>query len=418
MKTAVIILAAGQGKRMRSDLPKPLLPLLGRSLIDWVLEAVAESGVTTTPILVVGHGEAALRAHLEGQDVRFVVQTERLGTGHALQQCLQELDGYDRVLVLSGDVPLVSASTISALVDAPADAVVAGFEADDPAGYGRLLCDSQGGFERIVEHQDADEAILEVTLVNAGLYVFPVAGLAERLAALTNDNAQGEYYITGIPEAVARDGGQVAVVEVMDPIEVSGINTPIQLAGLVEDARFRVLEAHLENGVLIDDPLSTWIEPGTAIAPGARILPHCVIRRNVTIGPRCEVGPFAHLREGTVLEEGAQVGNFMEVKNSTLGPDVRAKHLSYIGDARIGARTNVGAGTVFANYDGQQKHVTDVAEDVFIGSGTVLVAPVTVGARAKTGAGAVVTSQHDVADDDVVVGVPARSLSRLKEGPA
>lgn len=406
-----IILAAGESKRMRSPQPKPLLPLLGKPLLQWILDTLRGIKGLQKPVVVVGHGaEAVTRAF--GPSADCVLQEPRMGTGHALIQCLPLIEARkaDKVLVLCGDMPLISANTLEKLLVSKADAVVLAFTPDNPRGYGRILTDKNHRLVRIVEERDATEAEKAVRLVNSGMYILPVKGLAVRLKALGRNNSQGEYYLTDALKSMAEEGLEIEVVRTNDALEAEGVNTPRQMADLTRALRQRIIDGHLESGVHIEDPSLTFIEADVEIAAGARILPFTVIRRGVKVAAHCEVGPFSHLRPGTRMDEGSEVGNFTEVKNSSLGSHTKAKHLSYIGDATLGRDVNIGAGTVFCNYDGKGKHHTEVGDGSFIGSGTLLVAPVKVGRGSRTGAGAVVAARRDVADGTTVVGVPARPL--------
>jgi bifunctional UDP-N-acetylglucosamine pyrophosphorylase/glucosamine-1-phosphate N-acetyltransferase len=268
----------------------------------------------------------------------------------------------------------------------------------------------------IREDRDCTPAEADVDEVNAGSYCFDAAALRDVLPRLADRNAQRELYLTDAVELLAAAGRGAHACLADDPEEALGVNSLTELAVAREVMQHRILVAHLERGVLIEDPASTYIEHGAEIAPEARILPFTVIRRGVRIGAHCEVGPFAHLRAGTVLHDHAEIGNFVEVKNTTVGARTTAKHLTYLGDAAIGADANIGAGTITANYDGKHKHRTELADRVFVGSGTVFVAPARAGAGASTGAGAIVTRDSDIPAGDVWVGVPARSLRSRKEG--
>ncbi|MGE4159876.1 MAG: bifunctional N-acetylglucosamine-1-phosphate uridyltransferase/glucosamine-1-phosphate acetyltransferase [Planctomycetota bacterium] len=406
-----IILAAGESKRMRSAQPKPLLPLLGKPLLQWILDSLKGVPGLQKPVLVVGHGADTVSKAF-GPVADAVLQEPRLGTGHALLQCLPTIDARkaDTLLVLCGDAPLIRTETIQALIHTKSDAAVLAFEPANPHGYGRVILNKAGFLDRIVEEKDASATEKSVGLVNSGMYLLPVKGLAQRLKALGQNNSQGEYYLTEVPRAMAQEGLSVAVVKAQDSLEAEGVNTPRQLASMTQALRHRIIDMHLEAGVHIEDPSLTFIEADVEIAPGARILPFTVIRRGVKVGTACEVGPFSHLRPGTRLSEGAEVGNFTEVKNSSFGVHTKAKHLSYIGDATLGRDVNIGAGTVFCNFDGKHKHETHIGDGSFIGSGTLLVAPVKVGRGSKTGAGAVVAARRDVDDGVTVVGVPARPV--------
>ena len=424
--TTVVVLAAGKGTRMKSERPKVLHALCGRSMLGWVLESVA--GLAPSRIvLVVGHGAADVereaRAELAalGKEalLRVVLQQPQLGTGHALQVASHELGDATRVVVTYGDMPLLRTESLADLVAAQeargADstafltAIV-----DDPYGYGRVVRDDDGDFVRIVEQKDATVEERLIDEVNLGVYCFARGPLGDTqrgdLAALRNDNVQKEFYITDLAGIARKAGRPVAPVILEDVEEAAGVNSLAQLAEARWVVQMRILEQHLANGVQIEDPSTTFIDHGVAIGVGAEILPCTVIRSGVRIAAGAHVGPFAHLREGTVLEEGAKVGNFTEVKKSTLGPGAKANHLSYIGDATIGAKANIGAGTIFANYDGKAKHKSVVGPGAFVGSGSIIVAPNTVPANATTGAGAVLTRSARMGEGEVWIGMPARRL--------
>jgi len=423
----VVVLAAGQGTRMRSSRPKVLHELCGRPMLHWVLDQALALDPERV-LVVVGHGADEVQASIEAggfERITCVHQAEQLGTGHALQVCLPEL-GTDpgRVVVLYGDMPLIRAESLAELCAAQAGATHADGQPGaalltsipaDPRAFGRILRDADDRVIGIVEEKDATPEQRLVDEVNLGVYVFPGPDLVRLLPALSNDNAQGEYYLTDLIDALVREGRRVAASVLEDEDEGIGVNSLAHLAEARFVIQFRILEEHLANGVAIEDPQTTYIDWGVTIGPGTRILPCTVIRSGVTIGADCEVGPFSHLRVGTVMKDGAEIGNFTESKQSTVGEHTKAKHLSYLGDAVIGDGANIGAGTIFANYDGRAKHTTTVGDGAFIGSGTVLVAPGRVGPRATTGAGAVVTRGTDVPEGEVWVGVPARPIERRVE---
>lgn len=402
---------------MKSALPKVLHEVCGRTLLDWVLD----QALALDPkhiVIVVGHGADRVRASVEAGPaagrVSFVVQAEQKGTGHALQVAAPALgDDPGTVVVLYGDMPALRPTSLSVLVETAqefGDEATAMFTAiaDDPRGFGRILRDEEGDFVGVREERDCSADERAIPEVNTGVYAFPGRLLLETLPQLGCANAQGEYYLTDVPTMLAAAGKPVETVLLDDLDETIGVNDLGHLAEARWVLQLRILEAHLANGVAIEDPATTFIDYGVTIGSGTRILPCTVIRSGVSIAEGCEVGPFTHLRVGTVLEEGAEVGNFTECKKSVIGAHAKAKHLSYLGDARIGARTNVGAGTIFANYDGVAKHITEVGEGAFIGSGTIIVAPNTIGKGATTGAGAVVTRGAEVGDGETWVGLPAR----------
>jgi bifunctional UDP-N-acetylglucosamine pyrophosphorylase/glucosamine-1-phosphate N-acetyltransferase len=425
MPLSIVILAAGQGKRMRSHLPKVLQPLAGRPLLAHVV-ATARQLHPAAIHIVHGHGGEQVRAALPDADLAWALQAEQLGTGHALMQALPGIPDGHTVLVLYGDVPLVRAGTLAGLVERAGPQALALLSAvlPDPSGYGRVIRDRAGRVVRIVEHRDANHKELAVAEVNTGLLAAPAAALRRWLAGLGRDNAQGEYYLTDCIGAAVREGLAVEAVIAVSPAEVLGVNDRMQLAE-VEAAhrRERALEL-MQAGATLIDPARVDVRGSVAcgqdvvldvnviltgqvrLGDRVRIGPNCVlsdcelgadteVRANCVIegasaGERCQIGPFARLRPGTRLADGVHVGNFVEVKNSVLGPDSKANHLSYVGDADIGARVNVGAGTVTCNYDGANKHRTTIGDGAFIGSGTMLIAPVTVGEEATIGAGSTI----------------------------
>lgn len=414
---AAVILAAGQGTRMKSDRPKVSFEICGRPLVRHVVEAVAALKPAKT-VVVVGHGREQVKSALEGVNgVTFAVQKEQRGTADAVKAALPALKGFDgTVLVLCGDVPLVRPETLAELLVAHRRAKVAAsilsVVLPDGGRYGRIVRGIEREFVRIVEAKDCKGDELSIREVNTGLYAFESHELGSAIQKVGDGNAQGEYYLTDVPEILLAEGDPVQAVAAGSSDEVLGVNTFAELADAASRMRSRILATLMTDGVEIRDPETTWIDAGVTIGRGTRVLPCTVIERDVEIGQGCEVGPFAHVRPGTVLEDGAEIGNFVETKKTRVGRHTKAKHLTYLGDAVVGAETNIGCGTITANYDGKRKHVTVIEDRVHIGSGTVLVAPVRVGKGATTGAGAIVTAGRDVAPGDVVVGVPARSLKR------
>ncbi|MEO0652091.1 MAG: NTP transferase domain-containing protein [Planctomycetota bacterium] len=407
------ILAAGKGTRMRSPLPKVLHPLCGRPMLEWVLDQAAGLEPERS-ILVVGDRADAVR-EAAGAGIECVVQEPQLGTGHALQVAREHLVGLNgAVVVLYGDMPTLRPQTLRELVAARPEGGASLLTARlvDPTGYGRILRDGDGKVSSIVEQKDATPEQAAVNETNVGVYAFPAERLPELLDRLSNDNAQREYYLTDVIGMLVEEGRDVVPVELEDPDEARGVNTLAQLGEARAILQERILEQHLAAGVLIEDPATTYIDHGVTIGPGTHVLPCTVIRSGVVVGAGCEVGPFSHLRVGTELVDGAEVGNFTETKKATLGAGVKAKHLSYLGDVTIGAGTNIGAGTIVANYDGRAKHPTTIGERAFVGSGSVLIAPSTVGDEATTGGGAVVTRNSRIGDGETWVGVPAKPLPR------
>jgi bifunctional UDP-N-acetylglucosamine pyrophosphorylase/glucosamine-1-phosphate N-acetyltransferase len=421
----IVILAAGAGTRFLSARPKVCQPLCGRAMIGWVLEQ-ARALEPERVVLVLGHGVDEVRAAAEaegralglGERLRFVLQAERKGTGHAVLQALPELGRGDPVVVLYGDMPLLTGASLDALCAARTRARAAMLTARvaRPRGFGRIVR-ADGRFVRVVEEKDCTLEEREIREVNLGVYAFARADLERFLPRLTDQNAQREYYLTDVPALVLSAGGTVEALELEDEREAIGVNTIEHLSEARAELQRRILAGHMARGVYVEDPASTFVDHGVEIGERARILPCTVIRAGVKIGKECEVGPFAHLRAGTVLADGAEVGNFTEAKNARIGEHTKAKHLSYLGDVTIGHHANIGAGTIVANYDGKQKHHTVIGERAFVGSGSVLIAPCKLGAGALTGGGAVVTRNSEVPPGEAWVGVPARPLAR-RQAPA
>ena len=433
---ACVVLAAGKGTRMRSALPKVLHPLAGRPMVEHAL-AIAGSLAPERTVLVVGPELEAAAPGLEGVGgaVSCVVQDEPLGTAHAVAQArplLQDFEGD--VLVLYADTPLVRSETLARLVEARragngVAAAVLGFRPEDPAEYGRLILAPDGSLARIVEYAEASGDERAVSLCNAGMMAVDGRRLFPLLDAIGNDNAKGEYYLTDLPAIVATEGGRCAVAEAPAE-EVMGINDRVQLAEAERVVQDRLRRAAMEGGATLTEPATVWLSldtrlgtdvtmgPNVAIGPGVVIEDGVEIRpfshlEGVRVRKGATIGPFARLRPGSDIGEGARVGNFVEVKGSTVAEGAKINHLSYVGDAGVGAGANIGAGTITCNYDGYQKSRTEIGEGAFIGSNTALVAPVTVGPGAVVGAGSVIT--EDVEADAVAV---ARGEQRQREGAA
>jgi bifunctional UDP-N-acetylglucosamine pyrophosphorylase/glucosamine-1-phosphate N-acetyltransferase len=421
----VVILAAGEGKRMKSTRPKVLQPIAGRPMLAHVVDtarALRPEGIH----IVYGHGgEAVLAAFADQSGLQWIEQTERLGTGHAVQQAMPDVPQDARVLILYGDVPLIRAGTLQRLLDAPGRIAVLVADLDDPTGYGRIVRDAEGRVARIVEHKDADKTQRAIRTVNTGILVCDGEPLRRWLQHLGNDNAQGEYYLTDVFAAAASEYNAAELVHVDDPIEVEGANDPWQLAQLERAYQLRAARALCVAGARLIDParydqrgtvtvghdveidVDVVFEGHVELGDGVRIGPFCRLR-DVKLGPGTEVrahcdldgavvegaatiGPFARLRPGTVLADGVHIGNFVETKNTRLGTGSKANHLTYLGDALIGSKVNVGAGTITCNYDGANKFRTTIDDGAFIGSNASLVAPVTIGPDATIAAGSVIT---------------------------
>lgn len=413
---AVIILAAGHGTRMKSTLPKPLHSVGGRSMLDWSLALGASCGANRSIVVWGAHGpQVKARAQAAGADT--ALQDPPMGTGHAVLCAKEALSGFDGdVAVLFADTPLIRTETLAAVFDAltgDTRIAVLGFEPENPAGYGRLIEDASGALTAIVEEKEASAQQKAVRLCNSGVLAAPAPLLFELLSRVTNDNAKGEYYLTDIVALAVADGHRARAVRA-DADEVMGVNSRANLAEAEAAFQARARLAAMEAGVTLIAPGTVFFSHDTQIANDVIIEPNVVFGPGVTVdsgavihayshlegahvGLGTSVGPFARLRPGTVLETGAKIGNFVEVKNAVLHEGAKASHLTYIGDADVGAKANIGAGTITCNYDGYFKHRTIIGKGAFIGSNTALVAPVTVGDGAFTGSGSVITS--DVPDD-------------------
>jgi bifunctional UDP-N-acetylglucosamine pyrophosphorylase/glucosamine-1-phosphate N-acetyltransferase len=455
----VLVLAAGLGTRMRSNLAKVLHRLDGRPLINHVCRtatALAPRKVYT----VIGHqGEDVKEAVLEElneEHAEFVWQKEQLGTGDAVNSARGFLENENStLLILSGDVPMIRAETLARIIQQHhnhrgkgAACTILTVQLEDPTGYGRVVRDEAGMFDKIVEQKDASEEELKVTEINSGIYCFDTKKLFETLSGVSNDNAQGEYYLTDVPHLLAEAGDSVSLYKHKDKNEIEGINNRKQLADMEKVLRRRVVSKMLlDYGVTFIDPKNVYISssanigrdtviyPNVSIEGDTKIGDGCTIRSgtrisNSTIGrnvkildncvitdaevlDNCNIGPFAHLRPMARMEEGSRVGNFVEMKKTVLGRNSKANHLTYLGDATIGENTNIGAGTITCNYDGKNKHATEIGNNVKIGSNTMLVAPIKVGDGSVTGAGTVATK--DIEPNKLVVGAPARPIRSLNQ---
>jgi bifunctional UDP-N-acetylglucosamine pyrophosphorylase/glucosamine-1-phosphate N-acetyltransferase len=446
MPLSVVILAAGEGKRMKSALPKVLQPLAGRPLLKHVIDTARTLKPAAIQV-VYGHGGEQVRGALNDAGVSWVLQQPRLGTGHALAQAMPQIADEQLVLVLYGDVPLISRVTLKELLAraGPRAVSLLTMRTGHPGGYGRIVRDARGRVLRIVEHKDANARELALTECNTGVLAAPAARLRKWLARLGNSNSQGEYYLTDVIAMAVKDKIPVRPLIAPTLAEVLGVNDKAQLAYLETAWRQQATHSLMLAGVTVADParldvrgtlthgtdvfldvnvvlegrvvLGDGVRVGAGclirdseIGAGTEVFAHCVIE-DAAVGPGCLIGPFARLRPGARLARGVHIGNFVEVKNARLGDESKANHLAYVGDCELGKRVNIGAGTIVANYDGANKHRTLIGDDAHTGSNSVLVAPITVGAGATIGAGSTVT--HEVPPGKLTV---ARARQQVVEG--
>ena len=445
----ILILAAGRGVRMRSGKPKALQTILEEPMVYYPLSAASDAGFENIAVLAGYKGELVEEyIKREWPGVEVIWQDEQLGTGHAVKSARHWWEKFDDLLVLSGDVPMVRYDSLSEMVEifhgSCLDAAMMSFVADDPSGYGRVVRLADGGV-RIVEESDASADELRTREINYGVYLFNTGALSVVIDQLTNYNALGEYKITEAVQLIDDTESDVCVIICKDPTEFVGVNTPNELATASEELKKRILGEHMKKGLKCMDPQTTWIgprvvtEPDVILEPGVQIWGKSYISdgcrvgawstlrgvrmeadskvlglsviSDAVIGEGAEVGPFAFMRNDVVMKAGSKVGRFVEIKNSTLGEGVKVLHQSYIGDAVIGRGTNIGAGTVTCNYDGTAKNRTEIGEDCFVGSDTMFVAPVSIGDRAVTAAGSVITK--DIPED--ALGIARGRQTNVKE---
>ena len=442
----IVILAAGKGTRMRSNLPKVLHPVGGRPLVQHVIDSARALG-SDQILVVVGHGAEQVEARMAADDIRFVAQTEQLGTGHAVLQALPHFRDDATVLILYGDVPLTQATTLEKLAQAVTDTTIGLLTVNlpDPGAYGRILRDAAGQVEAIVEYKDANDEQRRITEINTGIMAAKAKHLREWLPALSNDNAQGEYYPTDIIAMARQSGLGIHVAQPDTPEEVEGINNRQQQAALERYYQSRQAEELMVKGVTLMDParfdcrgrltvgrdvvidVNCVFEGEVMLEDGVHLEPNCYLKdcvigagtevkansviEGARVSSHCAIGPFARLRPGTLLADGAKVGNFVEIKKATIGEGSKVNHLSYIGDSKVGSGVNVGAGTITCNYDGVNKFLTEIGDNAFIGSNSALVAPVKLGKNTTVGAGSIITK--DVPDEELAI---ARGRQRNIQG--
>ncbi|MBR1738620.1 MAG: bifunctional UDP-N-acetylglucosamine diphosphorylase/glucosamine-1-phosphate N-acetyltransferase GlmU [Firmicutes bacterium] len=426
-KLKVIILAAGQGTRMKSKIPKVLHKVLDKTMIDYVIDAAEKAGCDDI-CAIIGHQSAMVKAVLAGR-VKTALQKEQLGTGHAVMQAGDFIKDGGNIVILCGDTPLITAETINKLNETHCsennDVTVISAIAEDATGYGRIVKDNGGRFIKIVEHKDCNSEELKIKEYNTGVYIFKSAALNNALSKLTNNNSQGEYYLTDALEIIKNDGGKVGVMTAENESEFIGVNSKLQLSQAAKTIRKRINENLMINGVTIEDPDNTYIGQDVEIEPDTIILPGCVLEGKTKIGTDCiigpntmisgsiihdaviiknstlvnsevdnftTVGPYAYLRPNSKIGEHVKIGDFVEVKNSNIDDGTKVSHLTYIGDSDVGKNINFGCGTVTVNYDGKNKFRTTIGDNAFIGCNTNLVAPVTVEENAYIAAGSTITN--------------------------
>ena len=416
---AAIILAAGEGTRMKSSTPKVLHPICGKPMIEYPIDTMNSIGIRNIAI-VVGHGADLVRKTLQG--VKCIKQERPLGTGDAVLKAKKILlrdKKIETVLISYGDVPLLTAETLKKIIDRHASTrsgcTLLASHLKNPTGYGRIL---RAGNDRIVKIvEELDSSIYEKVIeeVNVGVYCFNKQMLFEALESIRPNNRKKEYYLTDAIEILAKSNALIDSVYTADAQEFLGVNTRSELIQASQVIRERLITAIMQNGVTVIDPVNTYIEDGVQIEKDTIIYPYTFIEKGVKIGTRCTIGPFARLRSGTIVKDDVGIGNFVEIVRSHIGRHTKVRHKCYLGDTLIGKRVNIGAGTIIANYDGRHKHKTVIEDNAFIGTGTILVAPVKIGKGATTGAGSVVTKNKNVPAGKTVVGVPARILSRKRK---
>lgn len=444
-----IVLAAGQGKRMKSKLYKVLHPVCGKPMIDYVVTALKQSGVDRL-VTIVGHGAEAVREYL-GDRTEYALQEQQLGTGHAVLQAEPLLGNQDGItLVVNGDAPLVNAESLKAMVELHrtrnAAATIMTADVNDPGAYGRIIRREDGSIDRIVEFKDCTPEQARIREVNTGLYCFDNRFLFEALKQVTNENAQQEYYLTDVAAIARKAGRRVEAYLLADPDEGIGVNDRLELAEAEKRMRRKLIEKHMKNGVTVIDPDQTYVEADVSIGPDTILYPGTILKGNTVIGEGCRIGPyteisnctignhvqirqsvldqssvqdgatigpFAYIRPGSDIGPNVKIGDFVEIKNSTIGANSKVPHLSYVGDADVGERVNIGCGVITANYDGFRKHRTVIDDEAFIGSNVNLIAPVSVGKGAFIVAGSTIT--ENVGDDGVAI---ARSRQTTKPGYA
>nr|WP_305768955.1 bifunctional UDP-N-acetylglucosamine diphosphorylase/glucosamine-1-phosphate N-acetyltransferase GlmU [Candidatus Epulopiscium viviparus] len=447
MNIKAVILAAGKGTRMKSNKAKVLHKVFDKAIVEYPIKAAKDLGAEVC--LVVGYMEDEVRTEI-GDSVEYRVQTEQLGTGHAVMQAKDFITDCDLVLILYGDTPLVTVETLKNLVDYHLKhnslGTVLSTRVSNPFGYGRIVRNGFNEFEKIVEEKDADKNQKRITEINGGMYAFNAAKLVHALDKLTNNNAQNEYYFTDVLDIISSEDGKIDAYMIQDEREILGVNSKVQLAQATAIMKERINIQHMENGVIIEDPQNTYIEPDVEIGIDTVIEPCCIIKSHTKIGNECRIGyntkitnsilengvdvessviidstighnthlgPFAYVRPNSHIEANVKIGDFVEIKNSTIGEGTKISHLTYVGDADVGSHVNFGCGTVLVNYDGKNKYRSEIQDNVFIGCNTNLISPVTIEANSYIAAGSTITK--DVPENTLAI---ARAKQVNKEGRA
>ena len=414
----IIVLAAGEGKRMKSELPKVMHEICAKPMVNYVVDAARKVSAKKL-IVVIGRKNPQVKDIL-AKDVRVVYQNKPLGTADAVKAAQKEIpSNVEDVIVLYGDTPLIKEETIRSLLcfhkEKNASCTVLTTFLNHPRGYGRVLRSESGQFVGIIEDKDANYQQKTIKEINTGMYCFKKTDLLEALAHVQPLNAGNEFYLTDVFGWLLKKNKKIEATVAEDYQEVLGVNSRAEFMDAAQIIRKRILEKYMEDGVLIMDFSTVFIDASAQIGAGTKIFPFTFIEGGVVIGKDCSIGPFCHLREGVVLEDEVYVGNFTEIKNSTLGTRTLMSHVSYLGDAQVGKEVNIGAGMIVANYDGQKKNKTTIKDGAFLGSNSVLIAPVVVGKNAVVGAGSVVTKNHNIPDKATVVGAPAREIKESKK---
>ncbi len=413
-----VILAAGRGTRMKSDTPKVMHSLLGKPMISYVVDLATDAGIKDI-ILVTGFGSDKIKEFFKGTKVKTVLQKKLLGSGDAVNTAKKEIKKFKGdIVIVYGDTPLIKKETVKKLIEkhrtSGASLTLLTVILKNPAGYGRIIRNTDGRILKIAEEDEVREYKKEIKEINVGSCIFKAEDLFEALPEIGRENAKKEYYLTDAVKILSAKGKIIDSIAIEDLSEMIGVNSRVDLAEAVKVLKNRIADELMAAGVTIQDPLTTTVYPGAKIGKDTVIYPNTIIESDVKIGGHCHIGPFAHLRGGTRLGNKVEIGNFVELVRTEIADLTKVKHHTYLGDAKVGKSVNIGAGTITANYDGKNKNRTFISDGAFIGVGAVLIAPVKIGKKALVGAGTVVLKGHNVKDGTTAVGVPARILEKRK----